>query len=118
MAWHINPILIESKKLNEKMGTELNNSYSDYTIDQIKWNEDGTNLLIQLSFETKLEELCFVGVSNLIINFEYKDYVGKALIFQIDFKKLEDKEYEILINASPMGSITLKCNSIQIMNKK
>jgi hypothetical protein len=112
MAGHINPISIKSKELDEKMETELNNSYSDYEIDQIKWIEN--NLEIQLSFEDRIEKLMFIWASELNIDFKYGDYIGKALIFQIDFKKLENKGYEIIINASPMGFISFKCNSIQI----
>ena len=87
----------------------------DVGIIGIRWQVEGANdILFDLSVAEWRGELTCFWVSDLKIALDYDEYGGVIPAFDCEITPVENAGWSVVFDLSPVGSVTLKCNDLQL----
>jgi len=87
----------------------------DVGIIGIRWQGDGANdIVFDLSVADWRGELTCFWVSDLKIELNYGEYSGVIPAFNCEITQIEKAGWSVMFDLSPVGSVSLKCNELQL----
>jgi hypothetical protein len=87
----------------------------DVGIIGIRWQGEGANdILFELSVADWRGKLTCFRVSDLKIALDQSEYGGVIPAFDCEITQIENAGWSVIFDLSPGGSVTLKCNDLQL----
>jgi len=87
----------------------------DVGIVGIRWLGEGENdIVLDLSVADWRGQLTYSWVSDLKIELDYGKYGGVIPAFDCEITQVEKAGWTVMFDLSPVGSVSLKCNELQL----